>query len=112
MAAQLLVEQGHKVVLHARTEQRGREAMAGAPGAESVVTGDLTSIRETRDVADQVNALGEFDAVIHNAGMGYREVRRTETEDGLPHVFAVNTLAPYVLTALIRRPKRLIYLSS
>src|SRR5579872_2680547 len=112
MAARLLVEQGHNVVLHARTEQRGREAMVGVPGAEGVVTGDLTSIRETRGVADQLNALGAFDAVIHNAGIGYREVCRIETEDGLPHVFAVNTLAPYILTALIRRPKRLIYLSS
>jgi NAD(P)-dependent dehydrogenase (short-subunit alcohol dehydrogenase family) len=50
--------------------------------------------------------------VIHNAAIGYREPRRIATEDGLPHVFAVNTLAPYVLTALIRRPKRLVYLSS
>jgi NAD(P)-dependent dehydrogenase (short-subunit alcohol dehydrogenase family) len=56
--------------------------------------------------------LGLFDAVIHNAGVGYRESRRVATEDGLPHVFAVNTLAPYILTALISRPKRLIYLSS
>src|SRR5262249_40252189 len=31
---------------------------------------------------------------------------------GLPHVFATNTLAPYILTALIERPKRLVYLSS
>ena len=59
-----------------------------------------------------MNELGSFDAVIHNAGVGYREVRRIETEDGLPHVFAVNTLAPYILTALIHRPKRLVYLSS
>jgi NAD(P)-dependent dehydrogenase (short-subunit alcohol dehydrogenase family) len=50
--------------------------------------------------------------VIHNAAIGYREPQRIETEDGLPHVFAVNTLAPYILTALIRRPKRLVYLSS
>jgi len=50
--------------------------------------------------------------VIHNAGVGYREPRRIATEDGLPNVFAVNTLAPYILTALIRRPKRLVYLSS
>jgi NAD(P)-dependent dehydrogenase (short-subunit alcohol dehydrogenase family) len=49
--------------------------------------------------------------VIHNAGVGYREPRRL-TEDGLEHVFAVNVLAPYLLTALIDRPKRLIYLSS
>jgi NAD(P)-dependent dehydrogenase (short-subunit alcohol dehydrogenase family) len=68
-------------------------------------------MRETRDVADQVNGLGTFDAIIHNAAVGYRE-RRIETVDGLPHVFAINTLAPYILTALIRKPKRLVYLSS
>ena len=112
MAAQLLTKQGHKVVLHARNEKRGQEAMAAAPGAEAVVVGDLSSIRQTRGVADQVNARGPFDAVIHNAGVGYREVRKIETEDGLPHVFAVNTLAPYILTALIKRPSRLVYLSS
>jgi NAD(P)-dependent dehydrogenase (short-subunit alcohol dehydrogenase family) len=112
MAAQLLVEQGHGVVLHARSEQRGKDALAAVPGAESVAIGDLTSIAQTRNVAEQVNQLGSFDAVIHNAGIGYREPRRIATEDGLPHVFAVNTLAPYILTALIEKPKRLVYLSS
>jgi NAD(P)-dependent dehydrogenase (short-subunit alcohol dehydrogenase family) len=112
MAAQLLIEQGHSVVLHARNEQRGREALAAVPGTEKVVIGDLASISQTRNVAAQVNELGDFDAVIHNAGVGYREPQRIATEDGLPHVFAVNTLAPYILTALIRKPKRLVYLSS
>lgn len=112
MAAQLLLEQGHKVVLHARNEQRGKEAMAAVPGAESVVVGDLSSIRHTRELAEQVNASGRFDAVIHNAAVGYREMRRVETEDGLPQGFAVNTLAPYILTALIHKPSRLVYLSS
>jgi NAD(P)-dependent dehydrogenase (short-subunit alcohol dehydrogenase family) len=112
MAAQLLIEQGHSVVLHARNEQRGNDALAAVPGAESIVIGDLASIAQTRDVAEQVNRLGWFDAVIHNAGVGYREPRRIATEDGLLHVFAVNTLAPYILTALIARPKRLVYLSS
>jgi NAD(P)-dependent dehydrogenase (short-subunit alcohol dehydrogenase family) len=112
MAAQLLVEQGHEVVLHARSEERGEEALIAVPGAKSVVIGDLSSIAQTRDVADQVNAIGGFDAVIHNAGVGYREPRRMATEDGLPHVFAVNTLAPYILTALVQKPKRLVYLSS
>jgi len=112
MTAQLLIEQGHSVVLHARNDARGMEAQNGVPGAESVVIGDLSSIRQTRGVAEQVNALGSFDAVIHNAGVGYRQARRVVTEDGLPNEFAVNTLAPYILTALINRPKRLVYLSS
>jgi len=112
MAAQLLIEQGHSAVLHARNLARAQEAMAAVPGAKAVVVGDLSSIRQTRSVAEQVNALGTFDAVIHNAAVGYREPKRVVTEDGLPQVFAVNTLAPYILTALIKRPKRLIYLSS
>jgi NAD(P)-dependent dehydrogenase (short-subunit alcohol dehydrogenase family) len=112
MAAKLLIEQGHGVVLHARSEARGTQAMAAVPGAEAVVIGDLASIAQTKSIAEQVNRLGAFDSVIHNAAVGYREPRRIETEDGLPHVFAVNTLAPYVLTALMQRPKRLVYLSS
>jgi NAD(P)-dependent dehydrogenase (short-subunit alcohol dehydrogenase family) len=112
MAAQLLIDQGHQVVLHARNELRAQEALAAVPGAETVAVGDVASITQTRDVAEQINRLGSFDAVIHNVGVGYREPRRIQTEDGLPHVFAINTLAPYLLTALIRRPKRLIYLSS
>ena len=112
MAAELLIEQGHEVVLHARSKVRAEETKRSVPQAQAVVAGDLGSIAQTRSVAEQVNALGTFDAVIHNAGVGYKEPRRIETVDGLSHVFAVNTLAPYVLTALIAKPKRLIYLSS
>ncbi len=112
MAAQLLIEQGHAVVLHARSEKRAQEAKAAVPGAEAVVIGDLMTMAETRSVADQVNRIGAMDAVIHNAALGYQEPRRIETTDGLPHVFAVNTLAPYILTALIQKPRRLVYLSS
>jgi NAD(P)-dependent dehydrogenase (short-subunit alcohol dehydrogenase family) len=112
MAGQLLISEGHEVVLHGRNEERADEALAVARGAAAAVTGDLSKISETRSVADQVNRLGHIDAVIHNAGVGYREARRVETEDGLPEVFAVNVLAPYILTALIERPKRLVYLSS
>src|SRR5208337_2807817 len=73
MAAQLLIEQGHRVVLHARNERRGEEALAAVRGAETVVIGDFPFIAQTRSVAEQVNRLGSFDAVIHNAGIGYRE---------------------------------------
>jgi NAD(P)-dependent dehydrogenase (short-subunit alcohol dehydrogenase family) len=112
MAAQLLVEQGHRVVLHGRDRARADDARQALPQADGVVVGDLSSIAQTRRLADEVNKLGRFDAVIHNAGVGYQEARRVETADGLPLVFAVNTFAPYILTALIAKPKRLIYLSS
>ena len=111
MAARLLIDQGHQVVLHGRNEGRSRDALAAAPGARGVVSGDLSTIAGARTVADQVNKLGRFDAVIHNAGIGSRE-RRVETEPGVPSVFAVNVLAPYILTALIERPTRLVYISS
>jgi NAD(P)-dependent dehydrogenase (short-subunit alcohol dehydrogenase family) len=112
MAAQLLLELGHEVVLHGRNEQRAKDALAAVPGAAAVVIGDLASIAQTKRVAEQISRIGQFDAVIHNAAVGYREAKRLVTEDGLPHVFAINTLAPYILTALIQRPKRLVYLSS
>ncbi len=111
MAAQRLLADGHEVVLHARNEARARDAKAAAPKASAVVIGDLRSIAETRTLAAQANRLGPFDAVIHNAGVGDRE-RRVETVDGLEHIFAINVLAPYLLTALIEPPKRLVYLSS
>jgi NAD(P)-dependent dehydrogenase (short-subunit alcohol dehydrogenase family) len=111
LAARLLIDQGHEVVLHGRNEGRSRDALAAAPGAQGVVSGDLSTIAGARTVADEVNNFGRFDAVIHNAGVGSRE-RRVETEPGVPSVFAVNVLAPYILTGLIERPKRLIYLSS
>ena len=111
MAAQRLLAEGHEVVLHARNGKRAKDARAAAPQAKSVIIGDLGSITETRALAEQANHLGRFDAVIHNAGVGYTE-RREETVDGLEHVFAINVLAPYVLTALIVRPERLVYMSS
>lgn len=112
MAGQWLIEHGHRVVLHGRTPKRADAAMVEAPRAEAVAIGDLSEISGMKSVADQINRLGRFDAVIHNAGVGYREPSRIETADGLPQVFAVNVLAPYVLTALIERPDRLVYLSS
>jgi NAD(P)-dependent dehydrogenase (short-subunit alcohol dehydrogenase family) len=111
MAGELLVAQGHQVVLHARNAARADDAQRALPRAEAVVEGDLDTIAGARQVAARVNALGHFDAVIHNAAVGYREGQRL-TADGLPHVFAINTLAAYILTALIERPARLIYLSS
>jgi NAD(P)-dependent dehydrogenase (short-subunit alcohol dehydrogenase family) len=111
MVAELLVQRGHQVVLHARNAARAKDARLALPGAEAVVEGDLETITGTKAVAARVNELGRFDTVIHNAAVGYREKHRL-TKDGLPHVFAINTLSAYILTALIERPKRLVYLSS
>src|SRR5205809_6935162 len=103
LAATSLIEQGHKVVLHARNAERGRDAIKKNPRAESVLTGDLSNIEETKNLAREANRLGAFDAVIHNAG-----VYQASSKE----VFAVNTLAPYVLTCLMQKPKRLIYMTS
>ena len=111
MAAKLLDSQGHEVVLHARSDARASDAHQEVPHAKAIVTGDVETIAGAREVAAKVNALGRFDAIMHNAAVGYREGHRV-TADGLPHVFAINTLSAYILTALIERPKRLVYLSS
>ncbi|MEV0129286.1 SDR family NAD(P)-dependent oxidoreductase [Dactylosporangium sp. NPDC050688] len=103
-AAQLL-RLGHDVVLHARDEARA--AAAGLPGVP-VVVGDLASLAETKALAE---GAGAFDVVVHNAGIGGQDERRV-TVDGLERTFQVNTLAPYVLTALMPRPARLVYLTS
>ena len=112
LAAMQLAAEGHDVTLHARSEALGRDALAAVPGAAAVLVGDLGSIAQTRRLAEQANAAGRFDAVIHNAALGYQVPRRIQTEDGLAAVFAVNVLAPYLLTALMTRPDRLVYLSS
>lgn len=111
LAAKELVALGHWVVLHARDEERGEEALKKIPGAMDVLTADLSSIEETKALAAKANALGTFDAVIHNAGV-YQISRNSVGAEGLPVLFAVNSLAPYILTCLMHKPKRLIYLSS
>ncbi|MFF5110225.1 SDR family NAD(P)-dependent oxidoreductase [Streptosporangium sp. NPDC000509] len=112
MAARLLAHDGHDVTLHARNDTRAGDARDALPEAEAVLIGDLTTIEGMRSVAAQAGRTARYDAIIHNAAVGYREPRRIETADGLAHVFAVNVLAPYLLTALITPPDRLVYLSS
>lgn len=110
-AAESLVRQGHEVVLHARSPERARDLGAFASQAAGVVTGDLASAAKTRGIAEQVNAIGRMDAVIHNAGV-YTVPQRGSTPERHAVTLAVNTLAPFMLTALIERPDRLVYLSS
>ena len=81
----------------------GRYAREKVPGAEHVIVGDLADIDETKNVACAANVWGRFDAVIHNAGVYQASPKE---------IFTVNTIAPYVLTCLIEKPKRLVYLGS
>ncbi|HWI86904.1 MAG TPA: SDR family NAD(P)-dependent oxidoreductase [Sphingomonas sp.] len=110
-AARSLIGDGHRVVLHARSAGRAAALADLASQALGVVIGDLSSAAGVRAIADQINAIGRMDAVVHNAGI-YNEPDRGATPEGHARTLAVNTLAPYMLTALMERPDRLIYLSS
>jgi NAD(P)-dependent dehydrogenase (short-subunit alcohol dehydrogenase family) len=101
LAAEALLGDGHEVIVHARSAERLAAVGALLDRGASAVVGDLADVDQTRAVADQVDRLGALDAVIHNAG-----VMRG------PHVLGVNVVAPFLLTALIRSPRRLVYLSS
>jgi NAD(P)-dependent dehydrogenase (short-subunit alcohol dehydrogenase family) len=100
-AAQTLLGEGHRVVVHVRSQRRLSAVQDLVSRGARAVVGDLADLEQTRAVAEQVNALGTMHAVIHNAGV-YTG----------PAILPVNVVAPYVLTALMRRPQRLIYLSS
>jgi NAD(P)-dependent dehydrogenase (short-subunit alcohol dehydrogenase family) len=113
-AAKILSEQGHAVILHARNPDRAASTREAVPKASAVLVGDLRSISETKSLAQEANAHKPFDAIIHNAGIGYGSTSSREiTADKISAVFAVNTLAPYILTCLMDRPtSRLLYMSS
>lgn len=97
LAGQMLMKQGHEVVLHARNANSGMKEKV------PYVIGDLSKVEEIKSVAEQVNKLGAIDSIIHNAGV---YIAKPE------EIFNVNVLAPYMLSVLIQRPKRLVYLSS
>ena len=100
-AAKTLLADGYQVVVHVRSQARLTAVQDLVDQGAVATIGDLSDFAQTRDLASQVNKIGQMDAVIHNAGV----------YSG-PQVLPVNVVAPYLLTALMRRPKRLIYLSS
>ncbi|VBB84853.1 Putative Dehydrogenase [Podospora comata] len=111
--ANKLISQGHTVILHARNAQRAEDARKACPGAETVLIADLSSIEETKQLAKEASELGPYEAVIHNAGV-YTGMEKVPGKSGLPTLFTVNTLAPYILTALMGpgAQKRLVFVSS
>jgi NAD(P)-dependent dehydrogenase (short-subunit alcohol dehydrogenase family) len=110
LAAQQLVKNGHKVTVHGRNEQRAKDAQNACPGAEGALIGDLSSMAQTKKLAEDANKLGTFDCVVHNAALLHGGFRKTD--EGLPSLVAVNVIAPYILTCLMNKPKRLVFLSS
>ena len=100
-SAQSLLQGGHEVVVHARSDERLAAVRDLLDRGADAVVGDLARLDETRRIAEQVNRFGRMDAVIHNAGV----------YSG-PTILPVNIVAPYVLTVLLHRPQRLVYLSS
>lgn len=103
LAAAHLLQRGHTVVGHARNAQRAADVTRDLPDLAAIVIGDLLDLDQTRALAGQINALGTFDVIIHNAG-----------EYGLSgsDLLNSNSLAPYLLTALVTPPQQLIYLTS
>jgi NAD(P)-dependent dehydrogenase (short-subunit alcohol dehydrogenase family) len=86
LAAKALIKEGHQVVLHARSPQRAKDAEAAVPGAETVVIADLSDLAETKQLAEQVNKLGTFDAVIHNAALYRGAPGLKRNADGIPAI--------------------------
>ncbi len=101
--AKELLHLGHEVVLHAKNEQRAKETILKFQSNIKVLIADLSKFQEVKQLAKEVNDLGNFDVIIHNAG-----VFNSSGEE----IFKINVLAPFILTALINKPKKLIYIGS
>lgn len=112
LTARNLIAQGHDVYLHARNPQRASQTKSAAPGAQAVLVSDISTLAGMRNLAESANAHAPFDTIIHNAGIGFQQPFSL-TEDAVAKVFAVNSLAPYVLTALMKKPtSQILYMSS
>jgi NAD(P)-dependent dehydrogenase (short-subunit alcohol dehydrogenase family) len=83
-----------------RTQAAAAEIRAAGGGQVDVFIADLSSQAEVRRLADQVlHTLTRIDVLVNNVG-GYWNTRRV-TADGLEHTFALNHLAPFLLTTLL-----------
>jgi len=111
LAANALISRGHKVYVHGRNSQRASDAQKACPGAEGALVADLSSTEATKALAKELNDKGPWDAIIHNAGV-MRISSSSKGPEGIPTLFATNTLAPYILSCLVTPPKRLVFLSS
>lgn len=100
-AADTLLSQGHEVVVHARNPGRAADLSDLVDRGAHVVVGDFADRDAVRAVASELADAAPLDAVVHNAGVWSGRA-----------VMPVNVVAPYLLTALLPGPRRLVYLSS
>ncbi|WP_062465227.1 SDR family NAD(P)-dependent oxidoreductase [Demequina soli] len=107
-----LVALGYEVVVHGRDAARAEVALAAAPGALAAVTGRLDSLASTRLLAEDAKGRGPYDVVVHNAALGPEQDRPIATEDGLERMLQVNVVAPYLLSALLPVPRRIVVIGS
>jgi NAD(P)-dependent dehydrogenase (short-subunit alcohol dehydrogenase family) len=110
LTAKLLSSRSHQITLHARNSTRATDARTACPSATHCLTGDLSTIAGIKAFAAEANNHGPYDVVMHNAGLYLGHFARTE--DGVPALVAVNTLAPYILASLMDKPGRLVFVSS
>ncbi len=112
--ARVLLAQGHRVLIHARSRDRGRPVLEQLDGDAALVTGDLTRLDEVHRLADQILAQGPVDVLVHNAGVWVRGSTPRTTVDGFETTFAVNVLAAHLLTHLLAADlrDRLLWLGS
>ncbi|WNV75899.1 SDR family NAD(P)-dependent oxidoreductase [Geodermatophilus sp. DSM 44513] len=113
-AARTLLAGGHRVLVHARSEERGRPVVDALDGDVVLVTGDLAALDEVRALADRLRTHAPLDALVHNAGVWVRGAVPRRSRDGLETTFAVNVLAAHLLTALLAEAVtgRLLWLGS
>ncbi len=100
-----LARRGAHVVLHGRSETRGRATITelraeGVGGELDLVTADLSSLAEVRGLAATLlQRYPRIDVLVNNAGAIFTEYQRTA--DGFERTFALNHLAPFLLTNLL-----------
>lgn len=110
--ARELIDLGHEVVVHARNSGREQVAKHAFPDAYGIVVGELDSLISTSALSAKANAFGPYDVIIHNAGIGGGVTQRVQTEEGFERIFHTNVIAPYMLTALMDLPRRMVFLTS
>ncbi|MBN3561196.1 SDR family NAD(P)-dependent oxidoreductase [Aliamphritea spongicola] len=101
LTAEKLLAAGHSVILHGRSQaklEQAQERLAtNSTGSLSGYLADLSDMAQVRALAAKIQQdHPQLDVLINNAGIYKTSV--TRTKDGMDIRFAVNTVAPYLLT--------------